>query len=75
LFVLFNFIKSTQIFNFPFFLGTTTIGDNHVASSIGWMNLVATNLSISCSTDNEFIVDDLDINEFIINDLTISEFD
>jgi hypothetical protein len=39
------------------------------------MNLVATNLSISCSTDNEFIVDDLDINEFIINDLTISEFD
>jgi hypothetical protein len=67
--------KSTQIFNFPFFLGTTTIGDNHVTSSIGWMNLVAINLSISCLTANKFIVNDLDINEFIINDLAISEFD
>jgi hypothetical protein len=31
---LFNFLKSTQILNFPFFLGITTMGDNHVASSI-----------------------------------------
>jgi hypothetical protein len=35
LFALFSFIKFTIFFNFPFFLGTTTIGDNHVASSIG----------------------------------------
>ncbi len=75
LLALYNFIKSTQIFNFPLFLGTIIIGDNHVASSISWMNSVATNLSIFCLTANEFIVDDLDINEFIINDLTISEFD
>jgi hypothetical protein len=74
LLALFNFIKSIQIINFPFFLGTTTIGDNHIASSIGWMNHVATNLLISCLTANEFNVDDLDINEFIINNLTINEF-
>jgi hypothetical protein len=43
---LFNFLKSTQIFCFPFFLGNTTIGDNHVASSTCWMNFVANSLSI-----------------------------
>jgi hypothetical protein len=32
---LFNFLKSTQVLNFPFFLSTTTMGDNHVASFIG----------------------------------------
>jgi hypothetical protein len=28
-------------------LGTTTMGDNHVASFSNWMNLVVNNLSIS----------------------------
>jgi hypothetical protein len=74
LLALFSFIKSIQIINFSSFLGTTTIGDNHIASSIGWMNHVATHLSIYCLTAYEFNVDDLDINEFIINDLTINEF-
>ncbi len=46
--VAFNFLKSTQILNLPFFLGTTTMGDNHVASFTDSMNLVANNLSISC---------------------------
>jgi hypothetical protein len=32
--VTFNFLKSIQILILPFFLGTTTMGDNHVASSI-----------------------------------------
>jgi len=35
LIVALSFQKSTQILNFPFFLSTTTIGDNQVASSIG----------------------------------------
>jgi len=30
----FSFLKSIQILNLPFFLGTTTMGDNHVAFSI-----------------------------------------
>jgi hypothetical protein len=30
----------------PFFLGTTSMGDNHVASSIDSMNPIANNLSI-----------------------------
>jgi hypothetical protein len=30
----FSFLKSIQIFNLPFFLGTITMGDNHIASSI-----------------------------------------
>jgi hypothetical protein len=42
----FSFMKSIQIFNFPFFLGITTMGDNHVASSIDWMNPGTNNLSI-----------------------------
>jgi len=45
-----SFPKSTQIFNFPFFLGTTTIGNNQVASSTSLMNLVTSNLSISYLT-------------------------
>jgi hypothetical protein len=40
-------LKSTQVLNFPFFLSTTTMGDNHVASFIGWMNLAINNLSMS----------------------------
>ncbi len=28
--VAFNFLKSIQILNLPFFLGTTTVNDNHV---------------------------------------------
>ncbi len=32
--------------NFPFFLGTTTIGDNEVASSTCCINLVANNLYV-----------------------------
>jgi hypothetical protein len=31
-------------------LGTITMGDNRVASSIHWMNPAANNLSISCLT-------------------------
>jgi hypothetical protein len=30
----FNFLKFIQILSMPFFLGTTTMGDNRVASSI-----------------------------------------
>ncbi len=48
--VTFNFITFIQMFNFPFFLGTITMGDNRVASSIHWMNPAANNLSISCLT-------------------------
>ncbi len=48
--VAFNFLKSTQILSFPFFLGTTTIGDNQVASFVGYINLVDNSLSISCLT-------------------------
>jgi hypothetical protein len=44
----FNFLKSIQIFSLPFFLGTTTMGDNHVASSTYLINLTTNNLSISC---------------------------
>jgi len=44
----FNFLKSMQIFSLPFFLGITTMGDNHVTSSINWMNPTVNNLSISC---------------------------
>ncbi len=32
--VAFSFLKSIQILSLPFFLGITTMGDNHVASSI-----------------------------------------
>jgi hypothetical protein len=32
--VAFSFPKSIQIFSLQFFLGTTTMGDNHVTSSI-----------------------------------------
>jgi hypothetical protein len=45
-----SFQKSTQILNFPFFLGTTTIGDSQVASSIGLIKLATINLSISYFT-------------------------
>ncbi len=44
----FNFLKFIQILSMPFFLGTTTMGDNHVASSIDLMNPATNNLSISC---------------------------
>jgi hypothetical protein len=44
----FNFQKSIQIFSLPFFLGTNTMGDNHVASSTYSMNPTANNLFISC---------------------------
>jgi len=46
----FNFLKFIQIINLPFFLGTTTMGDNHVASSIDLMNPYVNNLFISCLT-------------------------
>jgi len=45
--VAFNFLKFIQIFNLPFFLGTTTMGDNY---SIDSMNPVTNNLAISCLT-------------------------
>jgi hypothetical protein len=40
------FLKSIQILCLSFFLGTTTMGDNHVAFSTNWMNIVVNNLSI-----------------------------
>jgi hypothetical protein len=46
----FSFLKSIQIFNLPFFLGTTTMGDNHVAYFIDSMNPITNNLFISCLT-------------------------
>ncbi len=46
----FNFLRYIQIFNLPFFFGTTTMGDNHVASFKDSMNLTANNLFISCLT-------------------------
>ncbi len=46
----FSFLKSILILSLPFFLGTTTIGDNHVVSSTNWMNPIANNLSIACLT-------------------------
>jgi hypothetical protein len=48
--VAFCFIKSIHIINFPFFLGTTTMGDNHVTSFIDSMNQIGNNLSIFCLT-------------------------
>lgn len=48
--VAFRFLKSTQIMNLPFFFGTTTIGDNQVVSSMGYINHVANNLFMSCLT-------------------------
>ncbi len=42
----FGFLKSIHIFSLPFFLGTIIMSDNHVASSIDWMNPIANNLSI-----------------------------
>jgi hypothetical protein len=36
--------------SFPFFLGTTTINDNKVASSIGLIKPTTSNLSISYLT-------------------------
>jgi hypothetical protein len=44
---LLNFQKSSKYFSLPFFLSTTIMGDNHVASSIGWINLVTNNFSMS----------------------------
>ncbi len=46
----FSFLKFIQVFNLPFFLGTTTMGDNHVASFTNWINPTTNNLSISCLT-------------------------
>jgi hypothetical protein len=45
-----SFLKSIQILSLPFFLGTTTMGDNHVASFTYSMNPIINNLSISCLT-------------------------
>ncbi len=46
-----SFLKSTQIMNFPFFLSTTPIGDNQVASSTCSKNL-ATNNFVNILFDN-----------------------
>jgi len=46
----FSFLKSIQIHSLPFFLGTTTMGDNHVISFTNSMNPTSNNLSISCLT-------------------------
>ncbi len=43
-----SFLKSTQILSFPFFLSIITTGDSQVASSIGVIKHVASNLIISC---------------------------
>ncbi len=43
----FNFLKSTHILSFPFFLSTTTVDDNQVAFSTCCINLVANSLSMS----------------------------
>jgi len=48
--VTFRFPKSTQIMNFPFFFGITTIGDNQVASSMGYINHVVNSLFMYCLT-------------------------
>jgi hypothetical protein len=45
-----SFLKSTQIFNFLFFLGTIIIDDSQVAFSIGLIKLATSNLSISYLT-------------------------
>jgi hypothetical protein len=46
-----SFLKSTQILNLlMFFLNTIIIGDIQVASSIGYINIVANNLSMSYLT-------------------------
>ncbi len=47
--VAFSFLKSTQILSFPYFLATTTIGDNHVASSTSCIKFVVNSLSIHVS--------------------------
>jgi hypothetical protein len=41
-----NFLRSTQILNFLFFLSTTTISDSQVAFLIGLIKHAASNLSI-----------------------------
>jgi hypothetical protein len=46
--VAFSLMKFIQIYSFPSFLGI--MGDNHVASSINWMNLTTNYLSISYFT-------------------------
>ncbi len=46
--VAFSFLKFIHSFNLPFFMGTTTMGDNHVAYSIDSMNQFTNNLVISC---------------------------
>jgi hypothetical protein len=48
--VMLNFLKWTQILNFPFFLGTTTIGNSQVASSTGLMKPTTSSLLMSCLT-------------------------
>ncbi len=45
--VAFRFLKFVHIRSFPLFLGILTMGDNHVAFYIDWMNLTTNNLSIS----------------------------
>jgi len=43
---LFSFLKSKYIFNLPFFFGTNTMGDNHVASFTNSMNPTVNKLFI-----------------------------
>jgi hypothetical protein len=45
----FSFRKFIQILSFPFFFGTTTIGDSYVASPISCMKHVVNNLSMYVS--------------------------
>jgi hypothetical protein len=48
--VTFNFLKFTHILNSPFFLGTTTVDDNQMASSTCCINHVVNDLFMFCST-------------------------
>jgi len=44
----FGFLKSTQKFNLPFFLGTMIIGDSQVTSSTSLMKPRVSSFSMSC---------------------------
>ncbi len=48
--IAFSFLKSIQIFYLPFFLGTITMGDNHVALFIDLMNPTVNKLFVFCLT-------------------------
>ncbi len=45
-----SLLKSTKILSFPFFLGTRTISDSQVASSISLIKHATSNLLIFCLT-------------------------